>query len=160
MLVSETFSNRWFCATFSWRDGLLIQVELTAEQLPTTEPKSIYGRELAEIIANYDQLNADVWPHLPLDIHALTPFALRVLCRLRAHTPRGTWTTYGRLAADCGSPKAARAVGSIMAKNPWPLIYPCHRVLAGNGIGGFGPGVELKQTLLTLENAQVPQRRG
>jgi methylated-DNA-[protein]-cysteine S-methyltransferase len=156
VLVSETFSNPWFCATFSWREGMLIQVDLTAEQIPTTRPRTAYGQELAEIIANYDRLTKDAWPALPLNIEMLTPFALRVLCRLRTHTPRGTWTTYGRLAADSGSPKAARAVGAIMAKNPWPLIYPCHRVLAVNGLGGFGPGMELKQILLTLENAQMP----
>lgn len=156
MLVSETFANRWFSVTFSWRNGLLTQIDLTADQCPTTQPGSVYGMELAEIVANYDRLDRDVWPELPLDTRGLTPFALRVLQHLRRHTPRGTWTTYGRLAAACGSPGAARSVGSVMARNPWALVYPCHRVLAGNSIGGFGPGVELKRALLTLENAALP----
>lgn len=156
MLVSETFTNQWFSVTFSWRDGLLTQIDLTAERCPATPPHSVYGRELAEIVANYDRLDRDAWPELPLDTRGVTPFGLRVLRHLRSHTPRGTWTTYGRLAAACGSPGAARAVGSVMARNPWALVYPCHRVLAGNGIGGFGPGTDLKRTLLTLENATVP----
>ena len=54
-------------------------------------------------------------------------------------------------------PGGTRAVGGAMARTPWPLVYPCHRVLAGDmGIGGFGPGVELKRTLLTLEKARLP----
>lgn len=154
--IVETFSNQWFSATFEWTDGLLVHIDLTAEQKASTAPRSAYGVELAGIVEHYEEIDADMWPDLPLDRRTLTAFSLNVLETLRRHTPRGCWTTYGQLAARCGSPKGARAVGGVMAKNPWPLLYPCHRVLAGNlGLGGFGPGIELKQTLLTLEKARL-----
>jgi len=154
---SETFSNQWFSATFAWTDGLLTGIDLSADIRPSTQPKSPFGAELRRIVAEYDRLNADQWPDLPLARGSLTPFTWNVLKNLRLHAPRGTFTTYGKLATLSGSPRAARAVGSVMARNPWPLVYPCHRVLTGNmGIGGFGPGIALKQTLLTLEKVRFP----
>jgi methylated-DNA-[protein]-cysteine S-methyltransferase len=155
--IAETFANPWFSATFAWKDGLLAGIDLRAGAGTPTRPKSPHGTELARIIAKYDRIEADCWPELPLDWTRLTPFARLVLETLRRSTPLGAWTTYGGLAALCGSPRAARAVGTVMARNPWPLLYPCHRVLAGNGLGGFGPGQALKRTLLTLERARIPE---
>jgi methylated-DNA-[protein]-cysteine S-methyltransferase len=152
--ISETFANRWFTATFTWVDGLLEGVELLEGARPVTGPLSPCGAELERIITEYDLLGADSWPDLPLDRSRLTPFTALVLDTLRREVPRGGVTTYGRLAQRCGSPRAARAVGGVMAANPWPLLIPCHRVLAANlGLGGFGPGLPLKRTLLTLEGA-------
>jgi len=154
---TETFTNQWFSATFGWTDGLLAHIDLSDELRPATRPRSPFGKALESIVARYAVLDADQWPDLPLDRRTLTGFSLVVLENLRSHAPRGTFTTYGRLAALCGSPRAARAVGGVMARNPWPLLYPCHRVLAGNlGLGGFGPGLALKRTLLTLEKAPLP----
>jgi O-6-methylguanine DNA methyltransferase len=84
---------------------------------------------------------------------SMSPFARRVYERLR-QVPRGETVTYGELARDSGSPRAARAVGGLMARNPWPLVVPCHRVLpAGGGWGGFSApgGVTSKVALLQLE---------
>ena len=67
---------------------------------------------------------------------------------------RGLTRTYGELAAECGSPGAARAVGSVMAKNRYPLIVPCHRVLAAGGeLGGYSApdGLKMKRRLLEME---------
>jgi len=154
---SETFANQWFSVTFVWKNGLLTQTDLSAELKVATPPRSPHGRTLERIVAKFASLDSDEWPDLPLDRRNLSPFTLMVLDNLRLHTPRGSFTTYGQLAARCGSPRAARAVGGVMARNPWPLLYPCHRVLAGNlGLGGFGPGIELKKTLLTLEKAPLP----
>ena len=154
---SETFSNQWFSATFTWADGLLTGIDLSADTRPSTQPKSPFGDELERIVAEYAHLDADQWPDLPLAKSGLTPFTWNVLENLRLHAPRGKITTYGELASLSGSPRAARAVGSVMARNPWPLVYPCHRVLTGNmGIGGFGPCIALKRTLLTLEKARLP----
>ena len=155
--IRETFANPWFSATFAWQDGLLAGIDLSAEARTPTPPLSPHGAELSRIIAEYDRIESDSWPELLLDWRGLTPFARLVLENLRSHAPRGTWTTYGGLAALCGSPGAARAVGTVMARNPWPLVYPCHRVLAGAGLGGFGPGLALKRTLLTLEKARLPE---
>ena len=59
--------------------------------------------------------------------------------------------TYGELARRCGRPAAVRAVGTAMNKNPVPILIPCHRVLAKSGLGGFGPGVQIKRSLLAHE---------
>jgi methylated-DNA-[protein]-cysteine S-methyltransferase len=69
--------------------------------------------------------------------------------------PPGMTMGYGEVAAACGSPGGARAVGTAMRQNTLPLLVPCHRVLAANGIGGFAGGVDgaldLKVSLLALE---------
>lgn len=95
---------------------------------------------------------------VPLALDHLTPFARRVVAECRS-IEWGQVTTYGELAARCGSPAAARAVGSVMAKNCYPLIVPCHRVLAANGaLGGYSApdGLAMKRRLLAMEGvAQV-----
>ena len=69
--------------------------------------------------------------------------------------PRGQVLTYGEFAKRIGHPHAARAVGGAMAANPFPLLYPCHRIVAaGHRIGGFGGGLELKVQLLQREGVQ------
>ena len=66
--------------------------------------------------------------------------------------PPGETATYGDLAAEVGSPRAARAVGSAMATNPIPIVVPCHRVVPSTGgLGNYGGGVEIKALLLGLE---------
>ena len=87
---------------------------------------------------------------VPLAPAGLTPFQVRVLeqCRL---IPYGEVRTYGWLAARVGKPGAARAVGQAMARNPLPLLIPCHRVVAADGLGGFGGGLALKARLLDQE---------
>ena len=77
-------------------------------------------------------------------------FRRRVLGEL-AKVRFGHTLSYGELARRAGSPGAARAVGGVMAKNPLPLVVPCHRVLAANTIGGFTGGLGLKRALLSLE---------
>ena len=68
-----------------------------------------------------------------------------------AAVPYGQTLTYGELAARVGNPRAARAVGQAVGANPCLIVIPCHRVLASNGLGGFGCGIERKKTLLTIE---------
>ncbi|HMO14467.1 MAG TPA: methylated-DNA--[protein]-cysteine S-methyltransferase [Pirellulaceae bacterium] len=91
---------------------------------------------------------------LKLDWRGLTDFQCKVLQRCR-RIPYGRTMTYAELAREVGSPHAYRAVGSVMARNPYPLVVPCHRVLATNGgLGGFSApqGVQLKARLLEMEN--------
>ncbi len=64
----------------------------------------------------------------------------------------GKTISYSALAAKAGNKKAVRAAGSACGKNPVPIIIPCHRVLAKNGLGGFGGGMNLKKKMLKLEN--------
>jgi len=88
--------------------------------------------------------------NLPIDLIRPT-FSSRVLRKLQ-QIPFGETTTYKDLAELAGSPRAARAVGNACGTNPYPLIIPCHRVLAaGNQLGGYGCGSEIKKELLAFE---------
>jgi O-6-methylguanine DNA methyltransferase len=69
-----------------------------------------------------------------------------------ARIPYGTTLTYCEMAGEVGNIRAARAVGNACGRNPVLVIVPCHRVVASNGLGGFGAGLELKKNLLELEN--------
>jgi methylated-DNA-[protein]-cysteine S-methyltransferase len=82
----------------------------------------------------------------------------RVLGTLYETVPYGRVVTYGELAARSGSGIPPRGIGSIMGSNPIPIVVPCHRVVAGDGLGGFsgGTGVESKRRLLTLEGYLPP----
>ncbi len=94
---------------------------------------------------------------VPLSLDHLTTFGTRVIAACR-RIPWGETRTYGELAAECGSSGAARAVGSVMAKNRYPLIVPCHRVLAAGGdLGGYSApdGLRIKRRLLAMEGARV-----
>jgi len=91
----------------------------------------------------------------PLDPVVGTPFQRRVWAICRA-IPRGETRTYGELAHEAGSPRAARAVGQAMARNPWPVLVPCHRVLGGGQrLTGYGGGLEMKRQLLVMEGAML-----
>jgi len=88
---------------------------------------------------------------LELDLRGLAPFAEHVLGEL-ARVPYGTTTTYGTLAAQAGAPRAARAVGTVMNRNPVPIVLPCHRVVGASGaLTGYGGGLDRKVQLLRLE---------
>jgi methylated-DNA-[protein]-cysteine S-methyltransferase len=65
--------------------------------------------------------------------------------------PYGETISYGELARRVGRPNGPRAVGQANGANPIPIIVPCHRVLASNGIGGYGGGLPLKRALLAVE---------
>jgi methylated-DNA-[protein]-cysteine S-methyltransferase len=93
--------------------------------------------------------------HLPVDFSLITaPFRRAVLETLQREVARGEVLTYGALARRAGHPRAARAVGSACARNPVPIVVPCHRVLPGHGgIGGYGGGPERKRALLELEGS-------
>ncbi|MDD3118215.1 MAG: MGMT family protein [Victivallales bacterium] len=119
----------------------------------------------AEAVAA-DPAAADFWRRLLLrddsgrdavreeecDLSPLTPFQRRILSVLRREVPAGQVVSYGRLAVLAGAPRAARAVGQVMHRNPLPLVFPCHRVVAAaGGIGGFQGGTGLKRRLLAAE---------
>ncbi|MDD5167082.1 MAG: methylated-DNA--[protein]-cysteine S-methyltransferase [Candidatus Omnitrophica bacterium] len=81
----------------------------------------------------------------------LTPFTRRVYQAVLS-IPLGQVRTYKWVAKKIGSPKACRAVGQVLKRNPYPLIIPCHRVIASSGkIGGYSRGKKTKEILLNLE---------
>lgn len=79
-----------------------------------------------------------------------TAFQLRVWAEL-VRIPYGATITYGELARRIGSPNACRAVGTANGRNALPIVVPCHRVVASNGLGGFGGGLQTKRILLDIE---------
>jgi methylated-DNA-[protein]-cysteine S-methyltransferase len=104
-------------------------------------------RRFARHLAGYPVEYADV----PIDLTWATPFQQALATSARA-VPWGDVVSYGELATLAGRLRAARAAGTFCADNRFSLIIPCHRVVASNGIGGYGPsGVSLKRRLLKLE---------
>lgn len=87
------------------------------------------------------------------DLSPLPDFQ-RLVLRELARVPFGEVTTYGALAAGIGRPRAARAVGGALNRNPVPIVLPCHRVIGSTGsLVGYGGGLERKRALLRLEGA-------
>jgi methylated-DNA-[protein]-cysteine S-methyltransferase len=110
------------------------------------------------IMAYYEGEPQDFSLDPAVDLRGTGPFACKVLqaCRKIAF---GQTVTYSALARKVGHPGAARAVGSVMAGNPIPLIIPCHRVLrTDGGLGGFSApgGIAVKQRMLSHEQAGTP----
>ena len=92
---------------------------------------------------------------LPVDVAMLAEFNRTVLREL-ARVPYGEVVTYGELAARAARPRAARAVGTVMNRNPLPIVLPCHRVIGANGkLVGYAGGLERKEALLRLEGAML-----
>jgi len=90
---------------------------------------------------------------LAVDLALQADFNRRVLREL-ARVPYGEVVTYGELAARAARPRAARAVGTVMNRNPLPIVLPCHRVIGSTGkLVGYAGGLERKETLLRLEGA-------
>lgn len=90
-------------------------------------------------------------PHLPLFLEGISPFRRKVLKALQK-VPFGEISDYSSLAKQAGSPNAYRAAGSSCANNPFPLVIPCHRILAKNGsLGGYFGGLDIKKLLLQFE---------
>lgn len=86
-----------------------------------------------------------------IDIEDLTPFEQAAL-RAAAQIPPGEVRSYSWVASQIGRPRAARAVGQVMARNPLPLLFPCHRVVDASGaLHNYGYGLEMKARLLQME---------
>ncbi|GAB4168248.1 MAG: hypothetical protein Tsb0017_00060 [Geothermobacteraceae bacterium] len=165
--VSETWQAPCGALALVAADGLLVRVVFRAD------PDAV-ARELARDFPDSRLRDVQVFRaarlqldgyfsgqlmtfDLPLDWNRVDGFYRRCLEEL-AQIPYGRTVSYGELAALAGSPGAARAVGSAMARNPWPLIIPCHRVLsAGGRQGGYsgGCGLASKSWLLEWEQRHL-----
>ena len=127
-------------STFSSRHG---------RRLIRAEPPADWGRHIPEAI------EAGTPGSLPVDLRSRTQFQTRVL-HIAATIPRGEVRPYGWLAREAEKPGASRAVGSTMARNPIPLIIPCHRVVRSDGhLGEYSlGGSHIKWELLTHEGVE------
>ena len=97
-----------------------------------------------------------------LDLTSLTPFQADVVDSLRRIAPSGTVVSYADLASAAGRPGASRAVGTVMATQPWPLLVPCHRVVRADGmIGDYSAceGAATKEWLLSHEGNRIRKGR-
>ncbi len=135
------------------REGRLTNLVMHEQAHATTPPPGSRREDdafagVADQLEEYfagDRTEFDV----PLELEG-TDFQRRVWTQLRA-IPYGETISYGELARRVGRPKGPRAVGQANGRNPIPIIVPCHRVLASNGIGGYGGGLKLKRALLAIE---------
>lgn len=94
---------------------------------------------------------------IPFDLRGITPFERSVLEKAQ-EIPRGEVRPYSWIAGEIGRPKAARAVGSALGRNPIPLLIPCHRVVRGDGRpGDYVFGSDAKRTMLTAERVPLDQ---
>lgn len=120
------------------RDGAAAGLHLDAASATTRVPAGFPRRVLDPVRA---YLSGEVTrPDVPLHEQG-SPFERAIWHELANVTP-GQPITYGEMARRVGRPLAARAVGQALRKNPLPLVWPCHRVVASTGIGGFGGHTE------------------
>lgn len=131
----------------------------TAERLLARVPGALRRRPPEAVLADIERIVAHLGGELDdlagvrVDLERVPPFAQKLYATLRRVRP-GETTSYGELARAAGSPNAARAVGAAMAKNPVPIVVPCHRVLAASKkAGGFSApgGLATKAKLLAIE---------
>ena len=158
-----------YCA-LAWNVTGLVAVQLPERSAAATRARlrrrfpgaraSSPPRRVRQAIAAIERLlrgGRDTLAAIPLDLSRCSPFHRRVYEIARTIPAGETWT-YGALAARAGSPGAARAVGQAMARNPFPLVVPCHRVTGAQGwAGGFSAhgGVDTKFRLLRIEGARA-----
>jgi methylated-DNA-[protein]-cysteine S-methyltransferase len=159
------FPTKWGYFGFSGSENGLLRTCLPTPEYEEIEARLLESSPLAQfnrpffqqaqdrIAAYFHGDEADLGLEIPIDLTRLTPFQREVLTACRRVGSAKT-TTYGRLAEKIGNPKAARAVGNALAKNPLPLIIPCHRILpANNSLGGFSApgGTQFKARMLRHE---------
>jgi methylated-DNA-[protein]-cysteine S-methyltransferase len=137
-------------------------VEDAVEALGMT-PQSLpdWIRKLVDRLQAYAAGRDESFADVPVDLDHLSAFQQRVVLACRA-IGRGKVRTYADLADAAGSPGAARAVGNVMAKNRYPIIIPCHRVVGSAGsLGGFSArdGIHTKRRMLEMEGATLKEPR-
>lgn len=157
--MRATFATEFGACGISWGERTLIGFELPVaaerpdDAVPPPWVEGIIGRVRRHLAGEYQDFS-----DLAYDFGRVGRFCEQVL-RATLAVPAGQTRSYGEIAAAIGQPPAAsRSVGAALGSNPWPLLIPCHRVIAADGkMTGFsGPGgVETKLKLLALEGAQL-----
>jgi methylated-DNA-[protein]-cysteine S-methyltransferase len=134
------------------RARMLQRFPAAGEAIPPLEVQQVIDRIVALLCGEASDLST-----ISLDMDDVPAFHRRVYEVARA-IPPGMTLSYGDIAARVGTPAAARAVGQALGRNPFPIIVPCHRVLAARGkIGGFSAqeGIATKRRMLAIEGAQL-----
>jgi methylated-DNA-[protein]-cysteine S-methyltransferase len=161
--MSETGSAEFDTAigrcSISWRGGTIVAVRLPGtKSRSTSEPPAEVQRVIDAIGALLQGERVDLsW--VPVDMSGVPEFNRRVYEVART-IPVGSTATYGDIAGLLRSPTASRAVGKALARNPFAIVVPCHRVVGADGeVGGFsaGGGVNTKMRMLAIEGARAEQ---
>jgi len=132
----------------------LVRLEFRRGFMPPTgpSPSPLLRNAARELHAYFDGKLEEF--SIPLKAEG-TVFQTSVWAALQ-DVPYGKIISYGELAAEIKKPKAARAIGGAVGKNPIPIIIPCHRVLAAGGkLGGFTGGTDIKKWLLAIEGVRL-----
>ncbi|MBT1071490.1 methylated-DNA--[protein]-cysteine S-methyltransferase [Pelotalea chapellei] len=119
-------------------------------------PSSPLTEQVAKMLRLYFMGQQQPFESVPVDLTGLPPFRMRILTLIRT-IPYGETRSYKDVSLLAGLPHAARAVGGAMASNPVPIIIPCHRVVAANGLltGYTAPGgLKLKKNILRAEGVE------
>ena len=142
-------------AVEGWGVGELVFADelLAWHELPTPGGSAVGEHPLADRLRAYFSGAGESFSDLELELDWCTRFQRAALEAIRS-IPYGETATYGEVAALAGHPNAQRAVGSFCASNRFPLVVPCHRVVAADGLGSYGSlGTGYKRRLLELERA-------
>ena len=128
---------------------------LLHHELPRQGPGGADGDPAAAPFEAYFRGERVSFEEVELELDGSTAFAQALVDALRA-VGYGETVTYAELAALAGRPGAQRAAGTFCARNRFPLVLPCHRVVSAGGIGPYGSlGTDYKRRLLELEAARV-----
>jgi methylated-DNA-[protein]-cysteine S-methyltransferase len=129
------------------RDGRLRELSFTTAKPTRAAAYGPLGSDLTRYLSGESTDFADV----ALDLDGATPFE-RCVYEATKRVPFGKVATYGQIARAIGKPKASRAVGQALGKNPIAIVIPCHRIISSDGgLGGFSAGLPYKRKLLRLE---------
>ena len=143
------------------RDVTLREVAEMGATEPAPEAEAAAASRLVRNLAEgrpADPAGLIDWNSLSANGRSATGFRRAVL-EEALRIPRGETRSYGWLAERVGRPRAARAVGRVMATNPLPIVVPCHRVIGSDGsLRGYGAGLPMKAALLRAEGARVGSR--
>lgn len=152
--ITDLFVKGKFRIRLLYKENKLCRVILKEQK---SEREWIKGKltEEAKAILEYFRGKRKDFNDLELNLSDFTEKERLVLNNLR-HIGFGETKSYKTLAEKCGIPKSARFVGNVCAKNPFPLLIPCHRVIRANGsIGGYSGGRSVKKMLLDFEKGDV-----
>lgn len=171
MILAYTFKTKIGSMAIAWEGNKIVAVNMpekssaillekirerfSAPELRWSKNAPEFISITAEKITKHLDGNPQKFSLKDLELEKTAPFHKKVY-ENTLRVPAGTVLTYGELAKKAGSPKASRAVGQAMAKNPFPIIIPCHRVVGGSGkLVGYSAhgGIETKKKILEIESS-------
>lgn len=147
---------------FGWCGAIEEEGKIIRVYLPSPDLKVIHGVKtpliesfLRMAVAYFDKMERVDFTVFPFKFTTSGEFAIKTYLWLIKNLKWGERITYGELARILNKPGGARAVGRVLRGNPLPLIVPCHRVVAKNGLGGFSASLSLKAEMLKIESSVI-----